>query len=179
MQRALFLLLTLGTALSCCGESAVSIRPDDDRYFPGQARITYSGYGHPSIKAALTELAKTPHLLQLRDISLQTFSSDLEFQKEVFASLEKLAPKELQEAKRSAGNSANPKMRQLLKPLEKALLATPTVKTFNEELKEHGLQITGVGMEEITLDQRFKEMKTLSGPISLVVSPLANSPAKK
>ncbi len=65
--------------------------------------------------------------------------------------LERDAPRELKEARKSAGNMHNPKMIQLGNPFEKALLATPTIAKLKTSLSVFGLTISHIESEKLEL----------------------------
>jgi hypothetical protein len=116
-------------------------------------RITYSskqGEGHASFDEALKELSKGGHIQKLVVIDL-FLSSDEALQNELFAGLARDAPYELKEALASSGNMHNPKIQQLRKPFDKALLATPTIKKLSASLAVHGLTISRVSCEKFSL----------------------------
>lgn len=105
---------------------------------------------YPTMASALQDVADDGKLHQLRLLSVSHLLSDENFQKEIFQQLEVIAPKELKEALESAGNMHNPKMNLLLPSFEKAVLATPTVLRFKEDLARHRLEIARVSCEKFS-----------------------------
>lgn len=103
---------------------------------------------YPTMGAALQDVADDGNLDQLRLLSVSHLLSDDNFQKEIFQQLEVIAPKELKEATESAGNMHNPKMNALRPSFEKAVLATPTVLRFKEDLARHRLEIARASCEK-------------------------------
>lgn len=118
------------------------------------ARIAYSsepGKGHATFEEALKELSVRGQIHKLTTIYGFELLGEESFQKELFAGLERDAPRELREARNSAGNMHNPKMSQLRKPFAQALLATPTITTISTSLAAHDLAITGSSIEKFEL----------------------------
>jgi hypothetical protein len=123
----------------------------DDHFAPGRAIILYQpDRGSRTFKDALTELVKKGHSKRIETITLHWLVDDSAFQQEVFTSLERMAPRALAEAKRTGGKT--PKwINALRKVLDEAVIATPTVKSINTELKAVGLQVSGASHEKLTL----------------------------
>lgn len=105
---------------------------------------------YATMAAALQDVADDGKLDQLRLLSVSHLLADDNFQKELFQRLEVIAPKELKEAMESAGNMHNPKMNLLRPSFEKAVLATPTVLRFKEDLARHQLEIARVSCEKFS-----------------------------
>ncbi|RBP37761.1 hypothetical protein DES53_113144 [Roseimicrobium gellanilyticum] len=105
---------------------------------------------YPTMAVALQDVADDGKLNQLRLLSVTKLLSDDNFQKEVFQQLEAIAPKDLKEALESAGNMHNPKMTALRPSFEKAVLTTPTVLRFKEDLARHQLEIAGASCEKFS-----------------------------
>lgn len=121
---------------------------------PDGARITYSAKqseGYASFDQALQELSDSGRIQKLDGIFAHWLLPDDTFQKEIFTTLERDAPRELTEALKSAGNMHNPKMHQLWKSFEKALLATPTITKLNASLAPHGLTVSRASVEKFEL----------------------------
>ncbi len=117
-------------------------------------QISYSSKpseGYATFDEALKEMADSGRIQKLDRINGFDLFSEETFQKELFAGLERDAPRELREARASSGNMHNPKMNQLWKPFAKALLATPTISKLNASLALHGLAITDSGVEKFEL----------------------------
>jgi hypothetical protein len=118
------------------------------------ARIEYSAEpdkGYKSFDEALKDMADNGRIQKLDGIVAHPLLADETFQMELFAGLERNAPRELKEAQKSAGNMHNPKMLQLWKPFEKALLATPTITKLNTSLAAYGLTISHPEVEKFEL----------------------------
>jgi len=121
---------------------------------PDTAQIGYSakqGEGYGSFDEALKLLSANGNIQKLDGLEACWLLQDETLQKEVFAALERDAPRELKEALKSSGNMHNPKMVQLWKPFEKALLATPTLTKLNASLAPYGLTISHAGAEKFEL----------------------------
>jgi hypothetical protein len=119
---------------------------------PGSARIQYSETaGHETFEAALKEMADAGRIQSLNGIIAYSLLSKESFQKELFAALERDAPRELKEALTSAGNMHNPKMHQLWKRFEKSFLTTPTITKLNTSLAPHALTLSSVSMEKFSI----------------------------
>ena len=118
------------------------------------ARIKYvaeQGKGYDSFDDALKNMSDSSRIQKLDVIVAFPLLSDETFQAELLAGLEQDAPRELREAQKSAGNMHNPKMIQLWKPFEKALLATPTIAKLNTSLAVYGITISRPGIEKFEL----------------------------
>jgi hypothetical protein len=143
-------------------------------------RITYSwkqGEGHVSFDEALKELSKGNHIQKLVVIDL-FLSSDEALQNELFAGLASDASRELKEALASSGNMHNPKIQQLWKPFEKALLATPTMKRLSASLAVHGLTISRVSCEKFSLiSTPITPKRHFFGTVWLDITKSVNSPS--
>lgn len=129
---------------------------------PDAARIRYSAHqdkGHATLDGALKELSDSGRIRRLDGIDGIELFSEETFQQELFAGLERDAPRELKEARESSGNMHNPKMHQLWKPFEKALLATPTIKRLSASLAAHGLTISRVEREKFELRNTIADPK--------------------
>ena len=129
---------------------------------PDTARIVYSaekGKGHATFDGALKELSESDRIRRLDGINGCELFSEETFQQELFAGLERDAPRELKEARESSGNMHNPKMHQLWKPFEKAFLATPTIKSLSASLAAHGLTISRVEREKFELRNTIADPK--------------------
>jgi hypothetical protein len=116
-------------------------------------RIRYSpklSEGHASFDEALKELSNGGHIQKLVGIDF-FLPSDEALQNELLTGLARDAPRELKEALASSGNMHNPKIQQLWKPFEMALLATPTMKRLSASLAAHGLTISRVSCEKFSL----------------------------
>jgi len=121
---------------------------------PDTAQIGYSakqGEGYVSFEEALKSLSANGNIQKLDGIEAYWLLQDETLQKDVFAALERDAPRELKEALKSSGNMHNPKVVQLWKPFEKALLATPTITKLNVSLAPYGLTISHAGAEKFEL----------------------------
>ena len=121
---------------------------------PGLASIVYSPHqeeGAPTFKEALNALARTGNVHRLEVITLHWLVQDASFQTELMSALRASAPKELAQALRSAGNTHNPKIVQLRRPLEASALSTPTVRRINSDLSHYGLKVSGVSTEKISI----------------------------
>jgi hypothetical protein len=115
------------------------------------ASIQYSpsqGEGTKTFKEAVDALARSGKVDRLEVITLSWLVQDPSFQKELMSSLQKVAPKELAEAMRSAGNIHNPRIDQLRRPFEDAVLATPTINSINADLSPYGLYVSGASTEK-------------------------------
>jgi hypothetical protein len=140
--RGLLLLGLLGMAPSLY--AGWIVLPDADR-------IRYSAdqrEGYASCDEALMALSDRGGIRRLDGIVAYALLLDDTFQAELIAGLERDAPRELKEARESAGNMHNPKMIQLWKPFEKALLATPTITKLNAVLAAYDLTISRSGVEK-------------------------------
>ncbi len=146
----------LAAFLACFTQAAFAgwtneVLAADDRFAPGRANILYDPHrGALTFKDALTELVKKGHGKRIETITLHWLVDDSAFQEEVFTSLERIAPRALAEAKRTAGET--PKwITALRKVLNEAVMATPTVKSINSELAAVGLHVSGAEHEKLTL----------------------------
>jgi hypothetical protein len=120
----------------------------------GLVSIEYSehrGDGDETFRGAVDALAQSGKIQRLEVIALHWLVQDASFQKELISALQKSAPRELAEAARSSGNVHNPKMIQLRRPFEAAVLTTPTVKSINADLSGYGLHVSGVSTEKLSL----------------------------
>lgn len=119
---------------------------------PGLVSVIYSSRdGAPAFSGALDDLARRGLVQRIEGVSLHALVGDPTFQNELMAAVRQSAPKELAEAMRSAGNMHNPKMVQLRKPFEKAVLLTPTVKRIDRDLARYGLYVVSAATEKLTL----------------------------
>jgi len=121
---------------------------------PETIRIGYStkqGEGYDTFDEALKSLSANDSIQKLNGIEAYWLLGCETLQKEVFTALERDAPRELKEALKSSGNMHNPKMQQLWKPFEKALLAAPTINKLNGSLASYGLTISRAGVEKFEL----------------------------
>lgn len=126
----------------------------------GDTRIIYTAkqdQGYGSFDEALKDLSDSGRVQDLDGIVAYQLLSDEKFQAEIMAGLERDAPKELKEAGKSAGNMHNPKMNQLWKPFQKALLNTPTITKLNASLAAYGLVISGAGVEKFEFRSTLKD----------------------
>jgi len=164
-------LILCGTSTGFAGWTS-SVRPDDDRFSPARASIAYvEDGGLPAFKDALNKLAQSDHIQRLEFIELHWLVSDSTFQHEVFSALEQSVPRELDAAKRSAGNMHNPKMTALRAPFAQAVLATPTVTKINTELARFGLRVSRIDQEKLSLIRDDKGQQQFICFLWLIVSP--------
>lgn len=120
---------------------------------PDAAGVRYSskqGEGYATFDEALKDLSDSGRIQKMKWIGVDLFG-DEKFQRELFDSLERDAPRELREALESSGNMHNPKMHQLWKPFQKAFSATPTIAKLNASLALYGLTISRPGVEKFEL----------------------------
>lgn len=158
MRKTTLLAMVLSCAVTFCSKaqagwdvSRTSARESDGL----PARVVFVWIPGPraeyaTMASALQDVADDGKLDQLRLLSVSHLLSDDTFQKEIFQGLETIAPKELKEALESAGNMHNPKMHALRPGFEKAVLATPTVSRFKEDLARHQLEIARVSCEKFS-----------------------------
>jgi len=148
MHRFIAILLLCGVTSALGGwEEKVVPAKDHMREF---ACIGYSkDSGHATITEALQSLKQSNNIQLLSHFYLSVFTDNSDFQKEVFAELEKIAPLQLAEAKRSAGNMHNPKMLALHKPFREAVQNTPTIQSINAALEPYGLRVTWASFEKL------------------------------
>lgn len=121
---------------------------------PDVTRIEYSteqGEGYQSFDEALKELSNSGRIQTVDGIVAYQLLGDDTLQKDVFTALERDTPRELKEALNSSGNMHNPKMAQLWKPFERALLAAPTLTQLKLSLAPYGLAISRAGVEKFEL----------------------------
>lgn len=116
--------------------------------------LSASDRGVATLELALNKLGKNGIPKKLAHIYAPGLVTDPVFQGEVFAELERIAPKELAAAKRSSGNVHNPKMIALHKTLPEAIAATPTVKALEKTLASRGWRISQASHEKLFF---FKE----------------------
>lgn len=107
--------------------------------------------GLPTFQAVLQKLDDDGRVGQIKHIYFVLRPSHEPFQTEILEQLEIIAPRELKEAMKSAGNMHNPKMTALRTSFEKAVLATPTVIQFKEHLARHDMEIRGLSFEKLFL----------------------------
>jgi len=123
-----------------------SVLPDDSG-FPGTARIQYSAEkseGNATLVGALVQLVRQGSPLdRLKTVAIYPFLQEADFQKEIFSTLERRAPKLLHEALQSPGDQDNPKIRSLYKPFIDAVLASTRVKQISGELLGYRLKVAG------------------------------------
>jgi hypothetical protein len=139
---------------------------------PDSTRIVYSaqpGDGYASFDECLTVLADNGRLQKLDGVTAYSLLPNEAFQKELFAVLERDAPRELKEALKSAGNMHNPKLQQLWPLFQKALLATATVTKLNASLAAYGLTISRAEVEKFEL-RKNEEGVRFSGLLSLSIT---------
>jgi len=106
-------------------------------------------YYHPAdnwgttLEDVIEDLKNADTMQRLTHVRLDHIQAyDARFQKELCAELEKLAPRQFAEAKRSSGNIHNPKILALHEFFGQAVLATPTVQNINAKLAPFGRQAT-------------------------------------
>lgn len=128
---------------------------------------------YPTMASALQDVADDGKLDLLRLLSVSHLLSDGTFQKEIFQQLEVIAPNELKAAMESAGNMHNPKMHALRPSFEKAVLATPTVLRFKEDLARHQLEIARVSCEKFSFESSGGS-KRFFGLLSLTLAAASN-----
>lgn len=124
-------------------------------------RIDYSqnpAQGHATFDAALKKLSDSGLIAKLDVIGAHELLREDALQDEIFAALERDAPRQLAEALKSSGNMHNPKMIQLWDPFRKALLASPTITRLDASLARYGLVVSRVGFE------KFELRSTLTDP---------------
>jgi hypothetical protein len=134
--------------------------------------------GSPSFADALQKLASQDPSAQLRSIELSGLLADPDLEKELAAALERDSPREWHEALKSAGNMHNPKMLQLAKPFQKAVLATPSVKDIVSVLSAHHLVVTKVSYEELQLIKSETSGRRFIGFVWLIVAKAPDASAK-
>jgi hypothetical protein len=123
----------------------------------GEHAISYSrqqGVGYATFEEALKKLVDDKHVQALDTIFAYDLLGEESFQKEIFARLEHDAPRKLKAALDSKGDIHNPKVLQLWKPFEKAVLATSILQKINSALAVQGLGITRVGCEKFETRHR-------------------------
>jgi hypothetical protein len=150
-RTGILLFFTLTLAL----HAGWAVRPD-------VARIGYTpkqGEGYESFDEALKDLSDSGRVQELDGISAYELLADGKFQEELFTGLKRDAPKELKEARKSAGNMHNPKMQLLWKPFEKTLPNTTTITKLNASLAVYGLTISGAGVEKFELRSTLTDPK--------------------
>jgi len=135
------------------------------------SKYTEPDRGVATLDEVLKHLKEAGNIDKLDFIGFFGISKEDVFQKEIFQTLEQIAPKELSAAKRSAGNMHNPRMLDLHGGFKKAVLATPTVKAMNASLAQYGFTITSVGHEKLSLEGE-KENRRFYCFLTLSISPL-------
>lgn len=104
---------------------------------------------------ALEHIASQVEISSLRGVILSDLLHDsTEFQQEIFAGLKKRVPTALNTALQSSGNLHNPAMIALQEHFADTVLLTPTVKQFEDELKQYGLSITAAVYEKLVLPEK-------------------------
>ena len=107
--------------------------------------------GFATFREALEDWKKKGNARELPYVGLRHDFNNPDFQSEVFDALEKIAPRQFAEAKKSAGNMHNPKMLALRDFFKQAVLATPTVQNINAELLPFGICLANVSSEKLEL----------------------------
>lgn len=140
------------------------------------ARVMYYAQpdkGDASFADALKELSKEVSIQTLDGIVAYQLLQEAAFQKELLAAFEQGWPREMKEARNSAGNMHNPKMVQLRTHLSEAVLATPTVREMNAALQPYGLKICRASAEEFMfLKPKNETDRRLNGSLWLTVAKL-------
>ena len=110
---------------------------------------------------------------RLEYITLHDLVGVTSFQAELFSTLEELAPVQLAEAKKSAGNIHNPKVVELGNWFPQAVLATNEIKAISEGLAEYGLKVQNAEFEKLMFLGQGNEKK-ISCMLWLDVTPVVN-----
>jgi hypothetical protein len=125
--------------------------------YPSPERVTiiYSqdASGYETLTDTLTAIKAEGKIEQLHGFRPHPFTESPDFQKELKAAFEELAPKEWAAAEKSAGNIHNPKISPLRKHLFKAFMHTSLAKEMTRDLKPFGLIITDFGVEKLRYEQ--------------------------
>lgn len=154
-MKVIAFLILAGAAQSAQAGWLARVLPETDPYSPGRAIINFSSdprEGHATFGEALDELTENGHAPRLELITLHGFlKHSPQFGQEIVSALQALAPAALAEARRSAGNMHNPKMVALGQPFDRAVLATPTVRAFDEALERVGLRIAEASHEKLMI----------------------------
>ncbi|MBW8782505.1 MAG: hypothetical protein JF599_11540 [Verrucomicrobia bacterium] len=143
---------------------------------PNVVRIRYASErseGYASFAEALKVLSSSGRITNLDGVIAFSLLAEPAFQQELFAVLQRDAPRELTEALGSAGNMHNPKMLQLQDPFLKAVLATPTVVGLNTALTPYGLTINKASIEKLALP-KIETGRRFYGSLWLVVTKASN-----
>ena len=112
--------------------------------------FTDASKGVSTLKKALAALTKKADKFTITHLSVHDISKSPAFQKELITALDKLVPKKLAAALKSAGNMHNPAMVALRGPFDQAVMETPTVQAYNRDLAPYGLKIDRAGHEKLT-----------------------------
>jgi hypothetical protein len=114
------------------------------------SRHTQPDRGEPTVEAALKSLSSAE--VSLVDmIGIHDILFDDEFQKDLKELLVQIAPDAMRAAESSAGNMHNPKMIALHRHFEASVLRTKLVGSVSTSLARHGLAITRVSHEKLSL----------------------------
>jgi len=130
-----------------------------DYFSPERVTMTYShdDSAYKTLTEALTAIKAEGKIDQLDFIRPHQFTESPDFQKELIAAFEELAPKEWAAAAKSAGNMHNPKISPLRKHLSKAFMYTSLAKEITRDLEPFGLVITEFGQEKLMNKRTGKE----------------------
>ena len=151
--------------LLLCGSAAQAnwatfIAPDDSPYRPGRASIQYKPCDGdiPTFREAIDQLRVGGHLDRLEMITMHGATIEPHFQQELIEALEAHAPEEFAEARASAGNMHNPRLRALNDVVDDVVLQMPMVQRLDAELRAAGRQIFSVSHEKLALLDRDGEL---------------------
>lgn len=105
--------------------------------------------GQATFSEALAELSRRTEKFSIAHMYLPAPDSLPDFQAQVLDALQKRAPKPLATALKSAGNMHNPAMVALREHFNLAVMDTPTVRAYNDDLTPYGLRIDKASHEKL------------------------------